>query len=266
MIKFSPALLIAGVNLGRNLEDIRDLWLVAGAIVLIVLPLSYFASSRARNAIDDLLAVKRPTLMKRFLGGLLIFFPGTLILAITNYTDISRAVEQQWPGLVAQRGRQESVESPKGSNVAKAVQETLKKAISSTSATLNKRLVVLTKKVGEAQKSFMGKLKGATGENTSAQRRSKIRSVRKHDPNIWFAKENQLAAVSQGDLDSAIQYLAEDYMEAFHELEAARRVILLKEGFRVYIVKYDYSTGKVKIRLQGSKVELWTFRDALKKR
>jgi len=55
-------------------------------------------------------------------------------------------------------------------------------------------------------------------------------------------------------------------MEAFHELEAARRVILLKEGLRVYIVKYDYSNGKVKIRLQDSNVELWAFRDALKKK
>ena len=252
--------------MGSNLEGIRDLWLLAGAIVLIVLPLSYFVSSRARNAIDDLLAVKRPTPLKRFLGGLLIFFPGTLILAIINYTDISRAVEQQWPGLVAQRGRLESVESPKGSTVAKAVQGALKKAVSSTTATFNKRLVELTKKVGKAQKSFVGKIKGVTGKNTSVKKRSKIRSIREYDPNIWFAKRNQLAAVSQGDLDSAIQYLAEDYMEAFHELEAARRVILLKEGLRVYIVKYDYSNGKVKIRLQDSNVELWAFRDALKKK
>ncbi len=66
-------------------------------------------------------------------------------------------------------------------------------------------------------------------------------------------------------MDLGAQYLAANDLESLQRLEAAQSIILLKEGLRVIIVKYEYSSGKVKIRLQGSKTQLWMFREAITK-
>ncbi len=279
MTGFFPALWAVGVTLDSVLEQARDPFLITGALVLIILPLSYLASSRVRRAMDTQLAVRRPTTLKRWLGGLLIFFPGTVILTTTYYPEITRAVEQRWPNLGAHLKRQGLITSAKAPIVAKETQGALRKAVSSKSRSHNKESVAsITKGEGarnriEAEKpeasarakQLREKRKRATRKSALAKKRPPIKTTRRSNPNSWITKGGQIAAPSADVLDTAAKYLADKDLDSLQGLEADKRVILLKEGLRVYIVKYEYSSGKVKIRLHGSNVELWTFREALTK-
>jgi len=91
-----------GVTFGDTLEQYRDPWLVACALVLIFVALAYLISPSVRLTIENTLAMKNPTGFKRLFGGLLILLPGVFILGSTYSAQFTHAVEQRWPGLARQ--------------------------------------------------------------------------------------------------------------------------------------------------------------------
>ncbi len=238
-----------GVSFGDTLEQYRDPWLVSCALVLIVVALGYLISPSVRLTIENILAMKRPTGFKRLFGGLLILLPGVFILASTYFAQFTQAVEQRWPGLARQ--------------------------YISTSETQNRELVAHTTTRSEARKKtpvesasnpeLELKQKQAARRKLIKRRLREQERRRKRSTNIWKTKGGEVAAVSEALLDEAVKLLADKNMEAFHRLEAAQRILFLKEGERVSIVKYEYTSGKVKIRLLSSNMELWTFRKSLTK-
>ncbi len=223
-------------------------------------------SPSVRLTIEKTLAMKRPTGFKRLFGGLLILLPGVFILASTYFAQFTQAVEQRWPGLARQ--------------------------YISTSETQNRELVAHTTTRSEARnRTPVGT--GGAQEPTRNRNRTPVESVsdpelelkqkqaarrklierrlreqkrrRNRAPDVWITKGGEVAAVSEFLLEQATKYLADKDLAAFQRLEATQRVLLLKEGLKVYIVKYEYTTGKVKIRLLSSNMELWTFRKSLSK-
>ncbi len=238
-----------GVSFGDTLEQYRDPWLVSCALVLIVVALGYLISPSVRLTIENTLGMKRPTGFKRLFGGLLILLPGVFILASTYFAQLTQAVGQRWPGLARQ--------------------------YISTSETQNRELVAHMTTRSEARKKtpvesasnpeLELKQKQAARRKLTERRLREQERRRKRSTNIWKTKGGEVAAVSEALLDEAVKYLADKNMEAFHRLEAAQRVLFLKEGERVSIVKYEYTSGKVRIRLLNSNMELWTFRKSLTK-
>jgi hypothetical protein len=238
-----------GVTFGDTLEQYRDPWLVACALVLIIVALAYLISPSVRLTIENTLAMKNPTGFKRLFGGLLILLPGVFILGSTYFAQFTQAVEQRWPGLARQ--------------------------YISTSETQNRELVAhTTTRSGARNRTPLATTRDPELElkqKHAARRKLVERKLReqerrkKPNANIWLTKGGEVAAVSKALLDEAVKYLADKNMEAFHRLEAAQRVLFLKEGERVAIVKYDYTSGKVKIRLLSSNMRLWTFRKSLSK-
>ena len=238
-----------GVSFGDTLEQFRDPWLVSCALVLIVVSLGYLISPSVRLTIENTLAMKTPTGFKRLFGGLLILLPGVFILASTYFAQFTQAVEQRWPSLA--------------------------RRYISTSETQNRELVAHTTTRRETRNrtpvetasdpELELRQKQATRRKLMERRLREQQRRRRQSANIWLTKKAQVAAVSEIYLDQAVNYLAEKDMEAFHRLEAAQRVLFLKEGERVSIVKYEYTSGKVRIRLLSSNMELWTFRKSLTK-
>ena len=238
-----------GVSFGETLEQYRDPWLVSCALVLIVVALGYLISPSVRLTIENTLGMKRPTGFKRLFGGLLMLLPGVFILASTYFAQFTQAVEQRWPGLARQ--------------------------YISTSETQNRELVAHKTMRSEARKKtpvetasdpeLELKQKQAARRKLLERRLREQERKRKRSTNIWKTKGGEVAAVSEAFLDEAVKFIADKNMEAFHQLEAAQRVLFLKEGQRVSIVKYEYTSGKVRIRLLNSNMELWTFRKSLTK-
>jgi hypothetical protein len=238
-----------GVTFGDTLEQYRDPWLVACALILIVVALAYLISPSVRFTIETTLAMKNPTTFKRMFGGLLILLPGVFILGSTYFAQFTLAVEQRWPGLARQ--------------------------YISTSETQNRELVAhTTTRSGARNRTPLAKTgdpelelkqKQAARKKLVERRLREQERRKKRNANIWLTKAGEVAAVSEALLDQAVKYLAVKDMEAFHRLEAAQGVLLLKEGERVAIVEYEYTSGKVRIKLLNSNMELWTFRKSLKK-
>ncbi len=227
-----------GVSFGDTLEQYRDPWLVSFALVLIAVALGYVISPSVRLTIENTLAMKRPTSFKRLFGGLLILLPGVFILASTYFAQLTQAVEQRWPDLARQ--------------------------YISTSETQDRELVAHTTTRSEARKNTL--VESVSDPELERKRRLREQERRKkQSTNIWKTKGGEVAAVSEGLLDAAVKYLADKNMEAFQRLEAAQRVLFLKEGEKVIIVKYEYTSGKVRIKLLTSNMELWTFRKSLTK-
>jgi len=272
-----------GVSYGDTLAQYRDPWLVSCALILIVLALGYLISPSVRLTIENTFAMKRPTGFKRLFGGLLILLPGVFILASTYFAQLTQAVEQRWPGLARQyistsetqnrelvahtttrreAGNRTPVE-PVGTQ--ESTQNTVTTPVESVGTqepTPNRTWPSLEP---HSDPGLELKQKQAARRKLLERRLQEHQRRRKRNANIWLTKRGQVAAVSEVFLDQAVKYLAEKDMEAFHRLEAAQRVLFLKEGERVSIVKYEYTSGKVRIRLLSSNTELWTFRKSLTK-
>ena len=71
-------------------------------------------------------------------------------------------------------------------------------------------------------------------------------------------KAGQIAAVSEEYLDEAFRYLADDDPKALQVLLDAGNVFLMQQGIRVYELDTKIGRGRVKIRVEGTKIELWT--------
>jgi len=272
-----------GVSFGDTLEQFRDPWLVSCALVLIVVALGYLISPSVRLTIENTLSMKRPTGFKRLFGGLLILLPGVFILASTYFAQLTQAVEQRWPGLARQyistsetknrelvahtttksEARNRTPVEPVGTQEStQNIDTTPVESVGAQEPTPNNTWPSLEP---YSDPELALKQKQAARRKLVERRLREQERRRKRNANIWLTKEGQVAAVSEALLDQAVKYLADNNMEAFHRLEAARRVLFLKEGERVSIVKYEYTSGKVRIRLLNSNMELWTFRKSLTK-
>jgi len=272
-----------GVSFGATLEQFRDPWLVSCALVLIVVALGYLISPSVRLTIENTLSMKRPTGCKRLFGALLILLPGMFILAATYFTQLTQAVEQRWPGLARQyistsktqnrelvahttttsEARNKTpVESVGAQEPTRNIDTTPVESFSTQEPTPNRTWPSLEP---YSDPDLELKQKQAARRKLIERRLREQERRRKRNANIWLTKEGQVAAVSEALLDAAVKYLADKNMDAFHQLEATQRVLFLKEGERVSIVKYEYTSGKVRIRLLNSNMELWTFRKSLTK-
>jgi len=80
---------------------------------------------------------------------------------------------------------------------------------------------------------------------------------------IKTTNSDYVAAFSEKDLDRAISYVSDGDKAAFNQIIESGRVFLLKAGMKVYVVDSTW-TGKVKIRLQGKTIEIWTVKEALR--
>ena len=272
-----------GVSFGDTLEQFRDPWLVSCALVLIVVALGYLISPSVRLTIENTLSMKRPTGFKRLFGGLLILLPGVFILASTYFAQLTQAVEQRWPGLARQYISTSEIQNRKlvahTTTTSEARNRTPVEPVGTQESTQNIDTTPV-ESVGTQEPTPNNtwpslepysdpelelKQRQAARRKLVKRRLREQERRRKRNANIWLTKEGQVAAVSEALLDQAVKYLAEKDMEAFHRLEAAQRVLFLKEGERVSIVKYEYTSGKVRIRLLNSNMELWTFRKSLTK-
>jgi len=263
MTEFLSMVQSLGVSFGGTIERLREPFLISSALVLIVIALGYLASSSVRFTVDSLLAVKVPTTFKRLLGGLLILLPGIFILATIYYSEINSSMAQNGRHLVAQQKSRSATVPAAGE----------RKFVSSTPRTPDKEPVALNTQTMETEYAVESAgddlvtqaRKQAARRRLVERRLEQQKARRRRGPATYLTKSGQLAAVSEELLDEATKYLADKDMEAFHRLEASQRVVLLKDGERVHILKYEYKTGKVKIRFQSSHVQLWTFRKSLTK-
>jgi hypothetical protein len=73
-----------------------------------------------------------------------------------------------------------------------------------------------------------------------------------------------IASPSEELLDKAISYSVAKDQVALNRLIASGSVIWLKGGIKVQIVDTKIFKGKVKIRLIGETLELWTVSEAVK--
>ena len=272
-----------GVPFGATLEQYRDPWLVSCALVLIFVALGYLISPSVRLTIENTLSMKRPTGFKRLFGGLLILLPGMFILAATYFAQLTHVVEQRWPGLARQyistnktqnrelvahttttseaRNRT-PVESVGAQESTQNIDTTAVESVGTQEPTPNMTWPSLGP---NSDPELELKQKQAARRKLIERRLREQERRRKRNVNIWLTKGGEVAAVSESLLDVAVSHLASKNMEAFHRLEAEQRVLFLKEGERVSIVRYEYTSGKVQIRLLNSNMELWTFRKSLTK-
>ena len=80
---------------------------------------------------------------------------------------------------------------------------------------------------------------------------------RNSGPITAVLKAGQIAAVSEAYLDEAYRYLADDDPKALQVLLDAGNVYLMQQGIRVYVLDTKIVRGRVKIRLEGTTIDLW---------
>ena len=100
-----------------------------------------------------------------------------------------------------------------------------------------------------------GNGKRTSDANTNGEGKN---SKRKASPKTAVLKAGQIATVSESYLDEAYQHLAVDDLQALTELMEAGVVLLLQQGVKVYVLDRKIWRGRVKIRIEGTKTELWT--------
>ncbi len=90
--------------------------------------------------------------------------------------------------------------------------------------------------------------------NTDRERKS---SKRNSSPKTAVLKAGQVAAVSEAYLDEAYRYLAVDDPDALQNLLEAGVVFIMVRGVRVHVLDTKISRGRVKIRVEGTTIDLW---------
>lgn len=79
--------------------------------------------------------------------------------------------------------------------------------------------------------------------------------------NYHVTKNNYLFAYTEKDLDLATELCAEKDTDALQQMIDQNRVIIVKEGLSVSIVKSKLT--KYLVRFKGTTLELWTVREAI---
>jgi len=92
----------------------------------------------------------------------------------------------------------------------------------------------------------------------SNTRRERNRSKRNSDSKWAVLNAGQIAAVSDAYLDEAYGYLVDDDPDELQRLLDAGVVYMMVQGIRVYVLDTMIWRGRVKIRVEGTKIELWT--------
>lgn len=86
-----------------------------------------------------------------------------------------------------------------------------------------------------------------------------------HAQKAYTTNEGYFATLTEKDLERAIRYLVENDNEALMAMVKQDRLVVLKPGLKVYLVKSaGLFASKVKIRPQGTTLELWTTTEAIK--
>ncbi|NIO11764.1 MAG: hypothetical protein GTO40_28575 [Deltaproteobacteria bacterium] len=102
-----------------------------------------------------------------------------------------------------------------------------------------------------------GEAGNGSGSSDSDTYRVSKNSKRNPVPKTAVLKAGQIAAISEAYLDEAYQYLADDDLNALQVLLDAGNVYLMRQGIRVYVLDTRVERGRVKIRLEGTTIDLW---------
>ncbi len=100
-----------------------------------------------------------------------------------------------------------------------------------------------------------GKKDGSSNTNTF---RVSKNSTASSDPRWAVLKAGQIAAVSEEYLDEAYRYIADDDVQSLQVLLEAGDVFLIEQGVRVFVLDSKILRGRVKIRVEGTAIDLWT--------
>ena len=80
-------------------------------------------------------------------------------------------------------------------------------------------------------------------------------------PLIYYAEGKYVACISKSIFVAATEYYNNGDMDAIGELIKTGRAIILKHGTEVYLL--EVNSGIIKIRVKGTIVELWTYREEI---
>jgi len=94
----------------------------------------------------------------------------------------------------------------------------------------------------------------SSDSNTYRERKN---SKRNYGPKTAVLKAGQIAAVSEAYLDEAYRYLADDDPDALQDLLDAGAVFIMVRGVRVRVLDTKIWRGRVKIRVEGTTIDLW---------
>jgi len=84
------------------------------------------------------------------------------------------------------------------------------------------------------------------------------------EPQCYITEAGYVAAMEEDLLDEAIYWAGMGSEQDFVRfLDSTPRVFPLKGGMRVHLEGYSFC-GKVKIRPQGSRISVWTIREAIR--
>ncbi len=95
------------------------------------------------------------------------------------------------------------------------------------------------------------------GDKGNSNRSSDANTKPDSSPQTAVLKAGQIAAVSEAYLDEAYRYLADDDPKALQVLMNAGNVFLMQQGIRVYVLNTKIGRGRVKIRIEGTTIDLW---------
>ena len=85
------------------------------------------------------------------------------------------------------------------------------------------------------------------------------------DNTVYITKKDYPMALTKEDLDMFHQSILNDDAAVFLRLRQEGRAWLSRAGVQVYIVETEDS-GKVKIKSQNARQEIWTLQEALEKK
>lgn len=125
MKRFVIGLFVVMMLVVWMLENVPFIWFATYSLVLMLLPVCYLVSSRAREFIDILLKVQKPTPHKRWVGGLLIFYIGGAML-VNGYREQQKRHDEEQELQLARVEVQSFLKSAKASIKAKDIKEALK--------------------------------------------------------------------------------------------------------------------------------------------
>lgn len=86
------------------------------------------------------------------------------------------------------------------------------------------------------------------------------------DDTVYITKENYPMALTLEDLELFYQSILNDDAAVFLKLRQEGRAWLSKAGVEVYIVETDERPGKIKIRQTNSSEEIWTLKEAVRRK
>lgn len=81
---------------------------------------------------------------------------------------------------------------------------------------------------------------------------------------VYITQGSYPAALDKADVEKVIEYVVQGDNAATQRMIDSGRVIILKEGLKVYLMETSLFSGLVKIRPEGQTIEVWTNLEAIK--